>query len=157
MTQLKDVTHFYLGSEVEVIQSFSSNPAWLWENGIHILDGAMLEAIEIQYSFTGLSDANLENYIMLRLRPLSSMTESEKEHLATMLYLNEGESINDFPIIEKERMLKQTLINITDNFGGPHMASWRIGFLVMLYLLKNSFDLFGLCESGQAIDKTKMK
>ena len=64
------------------------------------------------------------------LRPLSDMTEEE------CLYLNVA-----FMVVEKWAKT-------------AHKETW--GTAEFLYLLKQGFDLFGLIESGQALDKTKI-
>lgn len=73
------------------------------------------------------------------LRPLSDMTEQERDHIG----------------IE----LKAGIWNADDiKSWGNSSLLWTNKHLtpkVFAYLLSRSFDLFGLLESGQAIDKTK--
>ena len=84
------------------------------------------------------------------LRPLSDMTLDEAAFCAKEMFCDEAEAPD-------ERLTDMAKIAIRDNFGGPHLASWRIGFLITRYLMSKHFDLFGWIESGLAIDKTKTK
>lgn len=84
------------------------------------------------------------------LRQLSDMTLDEAAFCAKEMFCDEAEAPD-------ERLTDMAKIAIRDNFGGPHLASWRIGFLITRYLMSKHFDLFGWIESGLAIDKTKTK
>lgn len=91
-----------------------------------------ITAVELKSSF----DASFE--IKPILRPLSDMTEEERLYLCQM-----------FP--EKTfTMVDYIIKNITT-------LTLNNSFEITRYLLKQGFDLFGLIESGLAIDKTKMK
>lgn len=71
------------------------------------------------------------------LRPLSDITEEELTDVANTLYTLPVEKIKELVV---ERRID--LIHTTPD--------------VFLYLLSKGFDLFGLIESGLAIDKTKI-
>lgn len=71
------------------------------------------------------------------LRPLSDMTEEEFE---------------DFKKIADSDFCKMTVIDAASKDGITRLAH---KFNATAYLLSKHFDLFGLIESGLAIDKTK--
>lgn len=74
------------------------------------------------------------------LRPLSDMTEEEKMEYKAKF--NGMDSTNILPEIRAGR-----LINFHLNSKSPYEV---------IYLLSKGFDLFGLIESGLAIDKTTL-
>lgn len=82
------------------------------------------------------------------LRKLSSITEEEQFFCAKEMYCSGDEQPD-------ARLLQQAKVAIMDGFGGPNLASWRIGFLITQYLLSRTFDLFRLCDAGLAIDSSK--
>lgn len=116
MKQLKEYLHLYLGCEIM--------------NGID-------DKIRV------LKSSNLDTYIYTKvgnpkilLRPLSDMTEEEKEQIG----------FSAFEILRKNEFGDKVLParNISAMWAAKQTA----------YLLSRHFDLFGLIESGLAIDKT---
>jgi hypothetical protein len=83
------------------------------------------------------------------LRPLSDMTEEEKHEFKELCNL------------EKEDLdcltYKPSPLDGNITLGTAHLTNilqWAQG---VNYLLKQKFDLFGLIDSNQALEKTKMK
>lgn len=88
------------------------------------------------------------------LRPLSDMTIEELEEQEAVIKI----FMPDFSVTEKDRLDAIERINKHgisalrfDEDSNPLMI-----FEVLRLLLKQGFDLFGLIESGLAIDKTKL-
>ena len=100
------------------------------------------DCVEVEYQFNvGHYELNFED-IKPILRPLSDMTEEEKSTLKGVMKDSfKGENL--LPIIKSG-----ALTNLFFNKGNPSIVLW---------LLKQGFDLFGLIESDQAIDKTTLK
>jgi hypothetical protein len=71
------------------------------------------------------------------LYPLSAMTEDQKDYLQFEIYGSVGEY---FSTAVKENK--------------KYTIDWRCAADITAYLLSQHFDLFGLIESGQAIDAT---
>lgn len=123
--ELKDVIHFYIGQKANVYQ-----------NGIEQLTndktitGVGYNTVGVLYvsiNYSGYS--TLYNDIKPILRPLSDMTEKEKDEFSEYQIEKFGE---DF-----------------------HNEMYDIS--QFLFLLKQGFDIFGLIESHQAIDKTQLE
>lgn len=126
--KIEDYLHLYLGCEAERTWYYSSEPNTVHSKRTVIVDGGLIE------NPIGTSSPNIDLEFDLKpiLHPLSDMTEEEgKEYVAL-------------------------------GFGG--MIDQRGGKLIyqtftppcFLWLLSKHFDLFGLIDSGLAIDKTKM-
>lgn len=83
------------------------------------------------------------------LRPLSDMTEEESIEIA---------KIHKYDVPDDDGVMEE-IVSIYGNGGGILMlgAYLPVSHYLegLLWLLKNHFDLFGLIESGLAIDKTK--
>ena len=89
------------------------------------------------------------------LRPLSDMTEEEAVELAKL-----SEYEPDFNDVKIERNKYNDIIVSWQGNNESREVFNSTGELFycaeqFVYLLSRSFDLFGLIESGQAIDKTK--
>jgi hypothetical protein len=86
------------------------------------------------------------------LRPLSDMTQLEADTIWEILDWNER-------IIGPVRIedLIMEFSPIEDYNGGANNAHWGYFCKILPTLLSNSFDLFGLIESGLAIDATTVK
>jgi hypothetical protein len=145
MTQLKDVLHLYLGSPC------------------HVGDSEDIEYIRIvsEGSFCAntrtLSDGRQmplwfkNSHCKPILRPLSSMTEAEVKHIGCITMPDVEPSQSDIDCVI-DGVVKDGL----NAFDFSDLEPLKI-FELTAYLLKQSFDLFGLIESGQAIDATKQK
>ena len=133
----------YLGCEVEWLGERGCNLA-----GINTADQSF-NPVGLVYS-NGLTIWTPERAVKPILRPLSDMTLDEAAFCAKEMFCDEAEAPD-------ERLTDMAKIAIRDNFGGPHLASWRIGFLITRYLMSKHFDLFGWIPAGLAIDKTKIE
>lgn len=105
---------------------------------LHLYIGCEIksELMGVQHKFTDFSPRTLPLFekgsFKLILRPLLSMREEE----AMAVGYNDA---NEF-------------LQMIDEVG----EEWRIGINDYLFLLRQHFDLFGLIESGQAINKTTL-
>lgn len=127
-TELKDIMHFYIGCEVE-IEIYGK------------LRNCLLDGINKDYYFLIIpGDKAATSYFKGKysikpiLRPLSDMTDKEAADIFNMddwLFINQKKGITHL------------------DFALPPQT--------FIYLLKQGFDLFGLIESGQAIDATTLK
>lgn len=143
--QLKDYLHLYLGCEMEVKHK-----------QIAILSGVSYD--ERGKYFIHLNDKENGYYILFIqeakpiLRPLSDMSEEEKILVYLWEYPNyksgeliKNDSDEDFFVVKNENGMK-VYIN-QHHFSAETTRK----------LLKAGFDLFGLIESGIALDKTKLQ
>lgn len=150
MKDIKDFLPYYLGCDV-LVQG---------EERTGILTGVMNGAYECEVQFRLLHNPHhLEEEpeyvnhddVKLTLRPLSDMTTEEAISIA---------KIHGYDIPEDEGV-REEVIGIYDCKEGETLT---LGAYLpvkkyydgLLRLLKNGFDLFGLIESGLAIDKTKL-
>lgn len=120
-TQLKDVLHFYLGCKC-IVKLYDTE-----YRGIFL--GLNYPFLYIQVASDKAPTKHRIDKIDFKpiLRPLSDMTDIEKDEFS-------------------EHQI--------DNFGEDfHNEMYDIS--QFLFLLKQGFDIFGLISSGQAIDKTK--
>ena len=144
-TEFKDVAHLYLG--VEVVNTIGKHMGKI-----------------VSVSIDGTATINpldefkprviILNSLKPILRPLSDMTDEEFAAYSTMLercdyeaYIEISDSGERRIGYEWEDGICGVLIN---SYVGKNLVA------VFSYLLSRSFDLFGLIESGEAIDKTKM-
>src|SRR5688572_910316 len=130
MKDIKDYLHLYLGCDVkhEALKNIRPlTPAW----------------------YGALQKENILYLLKPILRPLSDMTEEEAIGLA---------KIQKYDIPEDDGV-REELINIYTyddeelTLGNYLPVKYYLDGL--LYLLKQSFDLFNLIPEGLAIDKTK--
>lgn len=129
---LKDVMHFYLGCS---IQRSGLHPEIYLITGVRKTESHadgytvfVLDADNQEDAFP------LDEYVKLLVRPLSSMTEEEKAHIGFDAY-KVLRSSGKLPAFQEGKIWAATQTH---------------------YLIKQGFDLFGLIESGQAIDSTKI-
>lgn len=98
-----------------------------------------------EHTFLVMFDAAKRNVpFKLLLRPLSDMSEDEK------LYIVEAITYSHVRFSSKDSILGSF---DADRYNKKHNNELYPD--EFLYLLKQGFDLFGLIESGLAIDKTK--
>ena len=135
MKELKDYLPYYLGCEVQYLM-----------NGKGILSEISLDSkygvlVSVKLNGSNKHRQTVLSNIKLILRPLSSLSNDEAANIG---------------ILPKKEWHEQTqeeqikwLVNNKDNaIYSPKD---------FLYLLSNSFDLFGLIEAGLAIYKTTLK
>lgn len=85
--------------------------------------------------------------IKLILRPLSSMTEEEKEQIAKLMSPKATKWLVEILVLDAIRV---------ETWGdGMHSIAENYWPDLFLYLLSKHFDLFGLIEKQEAIDSTK--
>jgi hypothetical protein len=131
---IKDYLRFYLGCEV------------LTDNGIETLVGVGLLGSDAQRFRTierfrsSTNDWSKENKIILR--PLSDMSEDEALEVAENILSLNGLNLDDW----SAKDIVSAYVEQWDRYT-PEETKW---------LLSKGFDLFGLIESGLAIDKTKL-
>lgn len=104
----------------------------------------------------------------LILRPISSMTDEEKKDIYSIIFKRPFPSTGDIIFMKASRKSAERWILMTgvDRVGIEHDGDvWADCDLnnykfnpheVTRYLLSKGFDIFGLIESGLAVDKTKI-
>lgn len=126
MTKFIEVSHLYLGCEVA--------------NSLTGRHGLLFEVVR---------GRDLDN-IKPILRPLSDMTDEEAlkcgEILGGMSHLSNDSIIHQI----KDLIGTNKLYTMQTNISG---IKW---IYLTPFLLKQSFDIFGLIESGEAINKTTL-
>ncbi len=142
--ELKDVLHLYLGCEVQTKirrETSKGQPMRKLKGRLCDFDllvpncvGIHLEDEKYDTDTTSLPISDIKPI----LRPLSDMTDKE---------------IKD---IQKLTLLSYNGCH-TDSWVKTNTKYWLYEAQRTKYLLKQGFDLFGLIESGQAIDKTTLK
>ena len=122
MKDIKDYLHLYLGCEVYV-ERYDK------------IGTLVMVSSESRMGWVRLRNPDISEWQEIKpiLRPLSDMTEEEKDDFADHGY--EFEDNGELPV------------NI---WKGVNMSGH------VLWLLSKGFDLFGLIEAGLAIDKTKL-
>ncbi len=145
MIQLKDVLHFYLNSGIDcMFTHLNGDKQRLPLNIDNYPIMAQLEAVPI-------------------LRPLSSMTEDEMKELYFLVFKRKfsGDNITHRDVGEKNERwvlwsgVDRLFIYKDGDIGADcdlHYYQVSQG-QVMAYLLSKGFDLFGLIDSNQAIEK----
>lgn len=156
MTNIKEVIHLYLGCEVYTEFEDGSK-------GIVQLNEYYLKAIRQEW----ITDRPVPTICTLRLRRLDSMTEAEAIHIAETILFHSYIGFDGRIEKSKDR------ITVYDkgNYEGDKVAllfcgefcltiegkvdsvPFEYSYEIIPYLLKQGFDLFGLIDSGQAIDK----
>lgn len=83
--------------------------------------------------------SNFQEWLFVKpiLRPLADITEEEEEYIQHEIH---GSISNHFANAIKKHE--------------KYVVDWRISSEVVMFLLKQHFDLFGLIESNLAIDKS---
>lgn len=128
-TELKDVIHLYLGCVVEIIADGQRG---------QLLSVDMENHLQVVWGGDTLESWQFRNIetpeeIKLLLRPLDSMMEEDLQQIG----YQDGHDVKDF-----------TVEDWSLTYYSPQQ---------FLYLLKNSFDLFGGIQQGWAIDLTKIQ
>lgn len=159
----KEVAHLYLGCEVILLNSAPYNQGIL--TGVHIdsVPKFKIKSNPAQYSDYGFEC--LFDEIKPYLRPLSSMTEEEMIEFATIVlpFLSDKKRITitgqkfvsgalfptiqiDYEIfnVERRKMVRESRVYISTERLRPNE---------LLYLLHKHFDLFGLIDSKEAMEK----
>lgn len=135
--ELKDVIHLYIGQKAKVFQNDVEQP--YRDNTITGIAYNRVGVLYVSINYSGVS--TLYNDIKLILRPLSDITNDECIRLSKVQY----EAKNDRNHLILGRGIVNEIMN--DTWGGSHKT--------FMYFIENGFDIFGLIESNQAIDKTK--
>lgn len=144
-TKLTDVIHFYLGCEVLTNQGKGSLI------GVFTSDQDPSERISLEDG-----DCDCIEWYKPILRQLDSITEEDRTILFENVfgkfynYLYQHYRVGNVFTAEK--------VDHIDGFTKGHVTLSLSSFSPknFQYLLSKGFDLFGLIESGQAIDKNKM-
>ena len=146
MKDIKDYLHFYLGCEVE--HNCNSEPeSYIIGNKIV----RKVSKIDITFCPELIEDFKwFKPKLILRL--LDSMSETDALYLARLVAVN-----NEFisPKIHRNRHGDLIVVWMTDEFNCTGERAWSAEQFI--FLLKCGYDLFGLIESGLAIDKTTIK
>jgi hypothetical protein len=171
MKDIKQYLHLYYGCEVSITN----------------LEGRFTRLLDHVFfnTYVDEDDGELYNDPKLLLRPLSDMTEEEALYI-TVLALNseldepiiadeidftlnrsDGGLLMDANaaiVLEVTCRCWEGQVAIRNNsdielweYEGQHPLSTSNQVEVFRYLLSKGFDLFGLCEAGLAIDRTKHK
>lgn len=123
--EIKDYLHLYLGCECEITQPTVHKFADGFE---YTYSGVVKLSAEILWAF---------QTVLYRLkpilRPLSDMTEEELQECGNMIY-----DFSDDPELNNHKWQDFEICAVEQFY----------------WLLKKHFDLFGLIESGLAVDKT---
>ena len=129
-TEFKDVAHLYLG--VEVVNTIGKHMGKI-----------------VSVSIDGTATINpldefkprviILNSLKPILRPLSDMSEEEENDIAFDMFGDWHKHVTN--------AIKS---------GKKYVFDYRVYPELFLYLLSKHFDLFGLIESGEAIDKAKL-
>lgn len=128
--QLKDYLHLYLGCECRITgYSELRHILMVNETGLSVCTGTDINGVHIWWK---------SKDCKLLLRPLSDMTEDEGFALSDIMGF----------------FTPDNFISAIKS-GSKYVMDFRLSFELTQYLLKQGFDLFGLIESGLAIDKTK--
>lgn len=165
-TQWKDVAHLYLNSDV----AFYVFPPDTYSDGW--LAKTLVEHPKLQYAipieFEKIADAEYKGYLPI-LRRLSSMTEEEAVEIAVIMYGQPDsrkwrlEDKKDFFNVYRKHCSESFTIDkasgdidryVRHADGEIELETTLQHHYVTRYLLSKGFDLFGLLESGQAIEKT---
>ncbi len=128
-TELKDVFYLYLGQLCTIGDSDELHPICM---------------VSEQSVCTGTNIKNVPKWFKMSackpaLRYLSDITEMEMHKLLGIVYNDIYQSMPDIG-------------NCSMHFDGDN----SVGFKCVDRLLKRGFDIFGLIESGQAINKTTL-
>lgn len=100
--------------------------------------------VPISSTMNDMDEINLPGGIKLLLRPLSSMTEWDAIPIKRILFHNHGVGT-----------IKEVIANdwYLNHIGVRSLQSFEI----TKYLLSEGFDIFGLIDSGLALDATKIE
>jgi hypothetical protein len=152
MKTLESILHLYLGCKAE-IKSPGSNIKY-----VETLNGAMVDV------YRGTSD--VYEYIKPILRPLDSMTQREAIELCKMQIKGFRDDEDVVRIIQMKPVVKFIIHHKDEIADLPYLVRHLIvrnlnidSYLTnqLTYLLSKSFDLFGLIDSGLALNATKLE
>ena len=164
-TKLYDVLHLYLGCETtqgELIEVRKSGHITTYKDGKYLTG----ERCEIKPILRPISDMNLEEAIIIAKILLRDNIEWERDdmdfgwHKKRIILLDKHRTHEGPPY--NKIVIKIDLFNVfcyyhlqttTDKYD--LISGYQIG-QCLPYLFNQCFDIFGLIESGQAIDKTKI-
>lgn len=124
---IRDYLHLYTGEGCEIELKEESDIPY--EDGLYKIDGFLIDWTQELKSIKPI------------LRPLSDMTEEEE-----LCLCNLAETFD----------CKSMVKTLSENDGVYKISANKM-IPIMIYLLKQGFDLFGLIEAGLAIDKTTLK
>lgn len=148
--KIEDYLHLYIGCEA-VVDYHENKKEGVCIDAITGMDG--------KYLFTTNGETFLHKKVKPILRPLSDMTEEEKTEIAKQwTWYEEMQIVGEqhFNIRhEINHQMVEKALDFTNEDDGDRMSPLAY-YQVLPYLLKHGFDLFGLIESGLAIDKTKL-
>lgn len=154
MKEIKDYLHLYLGCDGIVIVNYSVTPELKTREVSCKLKGVVDDVVYVQcYDVDGIKWDNIDSFSSKTfkpiLRPLSDMSDEEMKQCVLVKY-----------------NMRNTLK--TTNLIGNKIQWTASGFIpdgeidllnasseIFRFLLSKHFDLFGLIESGLAIDATK--
>jgi hypothetical protein len=127
---IADYLHLYLGCE------------FIWEDED---DPMILKGVFGDVAYSTEADESGEGMYAIEeikpiLRPLSDMTEEEMNHLGSLTTMTLYDCFDEF---------------YYDFLDQREDRPWETTFEITRYLLTRGFDLFGLIESGLALDKTQ--
>lgn len=126
MIKIEDYLHLYIGCEVLCPEN----------NEKYTLTGVDGNTVYLMHTEGGAE--TIMEYIKLLLRPLSDMTEDEMEYMGITL---------------KQGTMNIQYMRYSNKFGDYEYTPSAEAFR---WMLSKGFDLFGLIESGLAIEKTKV-
>jgi len=126
MTQLRDVLYYYQGCEFQRKESGS----------IYKIIGNVETILTLKSKQGSIIKLNMV-YGKLILRRIESMTEEEKKELRILMHGMTSENL-------LPKIAAGPIIDLFVNKRDPQIIHW---------LLSKGFDLFGLIDSGQAIEK----
>lgn len=139
--EIKDYLHLYLGCECRIGDSPDPHHVLMVnETGLSICTGINVKGIPIWYKTA---------HAKLVLRPLSDMTDEEWKAIMLEFSIDIVDAYNSY--IRYGDKPKHILI--LENRLTTNTLKFNDGMI----LLRKYFDLFGLIESGIAIDKTTIK
>ncbi len=146
-SKIKDVWNLYIGQDIIVVNNTDENKELGLEKGmigklVLVNDGSIsiqanddLEDWDLGFEFNNcwIADWKTTKDFKLVLRPISDMTAEESKIYHSLNKLYPASPVHSHLMVE------------------------HATFETFAWLLKQGFDLFGLIEFGQAIDKTTYK
>jgi hypothetical protein len=145
--KISDYIHYYIGSEV------------LFDNKVNkILGTRVMSNGDVMVAING--NSFWADECKPLLRKLNSMTEEEKTKIGSIAGWYEGKKIiNEHHLNIAHDTMKEMAYDALTR-ANEYDAD-RLGpaayFLMVPYLLRQGFDLFGLCDAGLAVDKNEIK
>lgn len=148
MKKLSDYLHLYVGCEF-----IHRTDQYGWS-------APMKFSIEQLSIYSRSFDDDKERYKFL-LRPLSDMTEAEMHELFWFEHASIKQLVGEFTLHLDRSRPRHGIRFVVDRDDKEHFMSGtlsmsRFNSEQVKYLLSKSFDLFGLIESGLAIDSSTL-